>query len=390
MNEHMSRECIFKASHGNVYYVSLQAKRSRRSLRSRRPFASPVPSDSTSVLRQPDASPYHGRLRTRLHDTPTADAHPPVSTLNSAQAPALAEDAAERPTRGDERADGRETRSLRRQDREQRLDRTLGIAAGPHRLESGRTGRNHDVKGGTDNHGDSAHAHDDQHQRLSNGRALRSRRVRVEEPNEAQLQSDDDAQLAQALQESLLSQPPPVRRSGRSTRAAVVSNQARADEAADEAAGPSYAAEQASPGASRELRAQQRALRTQQTYMHESSPEPGRDQMNEAEEHYVRRSQRQQTRASSASVEASHRAFGAAQRADAPIHGADPAHAPPDDPGSGAHDSTRQGLTGIKITLRPSGASRQNREQSADANVAAAPANSSRTGLRVSLRPRRS
>ena len=369
--------------------VSLQARRSRRSLRSRHHFASPVPSDSTAVLRQPEAGPYQGRLRTRSRETPNADAHIPGSSLHTAQPQAPALHAAERPARENGYASGRQTRSLRRQDRELRPDSNSQIAVRPDSVAE-RSGHDHDTRGGTADSGESAHAHSDQHQQSSSGRALRSRRVRVSEPDEAQLQSDDDAQLAQALQESMLSQPLPVRRSGRSTRAAAVSHRPGQEEGAVEAAGPSHAAEVVSPGSSRETRAQQRALRFQQTYMHEASPEPASEQMNQAEEHFVRRSQRQRTGASSASVEAPHIAFGAAQRAGAPAHRADPAQTLTDGPVPEAHGSMRQGVTGIKVTLRPPGASRPSHEQSADANAAATPANSSRTGLRVSLRPRRS
>ncbi len=145
-----------------------------------------------------------------------------------------------------------------------------------------------------------------------------------------------------------------------------------------------------SPGSSRETRAQQRASRAQQMHMHEASPEPADAQSAEPEGQFVRRSQRQQTRASSASVEASRRAVAAAaqgdgihlQRPDAPQESMD-------NHDTKAHGPVRQGTSGIKLTLRrTSGATRQRNEESVDAGASSRERTTS--GLRVSLRPRRS
>lgn len=281
-------------------------------------------------------------------------------------------------------ASGRQARSTRRHDRGQAQDNHPGAELG---TAGGRSKR--DDIGSDNRHGGAAAPLHEVRQQASNGRALRSRRVRVHQPDEAQMQSDDDVQLAQALQESMRDQPQPVRRSGRTTRQTnAVSHQPNSEEAADEAAGPSHAEEQLSPGSSRETRAQHRALRTQQMYMHETSPEPADTQALEADGHFVRRSQRQHTRASSASVEASHRALGAAQRAEGQVSGANPHQ----DRANGAQAETtgsrRPGR--IKVTLRTSFSAAGQRQEASTNDDAAGPAGSERTGLRVTLRSRRS
>ena len=256
--------------------------------------------------------------------------------------------------------------------------------------------------GGSRDGGASVPRHDEQQpqQQGRGGRALRSSRGRRLQPDDMQLQSDDDAQLAQALQESLLTARP-VRRSGRNVHTAEQHHPGQQHSGhrsghqgrSDEAAGPSSGADPMSPSSSRETRAQQRALRTQQ--LHEASPEPAEAHMPEAEGQLVRRSQRQQTRASSASLEASHRALEVAQRADAHVQWAD---APQDESDSQAHVATRQGVSGIKLTLRRrSNAARQrHQEDPADAvhhdhpAEAAVNGDGMTTGLRVSLRSRRS
>ena len=357
--------------------VSLQARRSRRSSRSRRPVTSPAPSHSTAVLHEPLVSPYQGRLRIRAQPTPAAH-NPDVagSSSQSAQARTPAQGAAERSTAEDDRQSrARQNKGL---SHNQQSDAAAAGASG-----AATSSQQHSRRDNSDDDG----ANHRQHQQLSHGRALRSRRGKVPEPDDAQLQSDDDAQLAQALHESLLSQPMPSRRSGRSTRATAIDNQPTPDAAAaEEAAGPSHASEQTSPGSSRETRAQQRALRHQQMYMHEALPEAVNEPALEPGGHFVRRSQRQQTQASSASVEASQRAIGAVQMAEGYLRKAaqsqDRAHDVEE------HMTTRRGGSGIKLTLRPNSTVRQSHEPTVDANPVA-PTSSGRTSLRISLRPRR-
>ena len=296
-------------------------------------------------------------------------------------------------------AAGRQTRSLRSRDRADTLGHCLGpaAAAAAAACSDGAAGGSAQAfTGGIGNRDGGARVqrHDEQpHQQMTGGRALRSKRGQLPQPDEAQLQSDDDAQLAQALQESMLTAPP-VRRSGRNAPAAEQHSglDSRHKGKLDVAAGPSSAADQMSPSSSRETRAQQRASRAQQ--MHETSPEPADTQVAEPEGQLVRRSQRQQTRASSASVEASQRALDAAQRTDAHMQRVDLPQGSVDGSETQARGATQQGASGIKLTLRrPSSSARQRYEDPADAvhHHEGTPANNVRTaGLRVSLRPRRS
>ena len=299
-------------------------------------------------------------------------------------------------------AAGRQTRSLRSRDRVDTHGGTAAAAAAS--FDDGAAGGSGEAfagGGGNRDGGANVQRHDQQrYQHTRGGRALRSRRGHMPQPDEAQLQSDDDAQLAQALQESMLTAPP-VRRSGRNAHAAEHQSGHHSGRQGklDEAAGPE-AADQMSPSSSRETRAQQRASRAQQRHVHETSPQLADTQTAEAEGHFVRRSQRQQTRASSASAEASQRALDAAATTDAHtqrghlpqacVHGSD----------TQAHGATRQSSSGIKLTLRrPSGSARQRYAAPADAvphdavpHDDEAPANDActTTGLRVSLRTRRS
>lgn len=284
---------------------------------------------------------------------------------------------------------GRQTRSRRSQDRGEARGHRIGAAAAT--LAGAAGGSACEFIGGGDRDGGAGVQGRDeqQHQQMFGGRALRSRRGQAPLPDEAQLQSDDDAQLAQALQESLLSAPP-VRRSGRNSRPAE--QHSGHEGRSEEAAGPSHAADQMSPSSSRETRAQQRASRLQQMHTHKAMPEPVDEHMAEPENQSVRRSQRQQTRASSASAETSQRVFGAAQITNDHLERADRPQDSVDDSDTTARGAMRQGASGIKLTLRrTSSATRQCQEDPADVD-AAAPANGGRstTGLRVSLRPRRS
>lgn len=370
----------------------LQASRSRRSSRRQRQHASPIPSDSTAVLRGPEPGPYRSRLRSRTQTgAATAKEEPASSSVHSAHA---ARDTAVHQAAANEHGAAWHTRSLRSRGRGSTHDSRSGAA---HTLDGVASGDRHAFTGGSTRDGGAGplNGYDGDTRQVDGGRALRSRRGRGPQADEAQLQSDDDAQLAQALQESMLSAPP-VRRSGRNTGVAS-DHHAGHDSRLEEVVGPSHAgqssaAEQVSPSSSRETRAQQRASRAQQMHMHEASPEPADAQMAEPEGQFVRRSQRQQTRASSASVEAAQRAVAAAQRNDAHLHRAEGPQDSVTEFDAKARGPARQGVSGIKLTLRRTSiATRQRHEDSADAD-AAAPANSERTttGLRVSLRPRRS
>lgn len=366
-------------------------------MRSRRQQASPpIPSDSTAVLREPGAGPYHSRLRSRIQTT-APPAEPASSSRHSAHA--AWDHASQHSGMANGLAAPRQTRSLRSHDRGDTHRHPLGTAAAAAAATlDGAAGRSEGAVpggGGSRDGGASVPRREEQQpQQGRGGRALRSSRGRRLQPDDMQLQSDDDAQLAQALQESLLTARP-VRRSGRNAHTAEHHHpgqqQSRHQGRVDEAAGPSSGADPMSPSSSRETRAQQRALRTQQ---HEASPEAAEAHMPEAEGQLVRRSQRQQTRASSASVEASHRALEAAQRADAHTQWAE---APQDESDSQAHGATRQGVSGIKLTLRRrSNAARQRHHADpADAVHHDHPAEASpdgghtSTGIRVSLRSRR-
>ncbi|KAL3137809.1 hypothetical protein ABBQ38_005065 [Trebouxia sp. C0009 RCD-2024] len=376
-----------------------EARRSRRSSRRQRQHAPPIASDSTAVLRDPEAGPYRSRLRSRIHTGAAASDEPASSSMHNAHA---AKDTAEHQAAADAPGPARQTRSLRSREQGGSHGSLPPWGAAPS-LNGAASGSAHAFSGdGTWDGGASTlqrrdEQHQQQQQQVSGGRALRSRRGQAPRPDEAQLQSDDDAQLAQALQESMLSGPP-VRRSGRNSRAAgaqQAGDQGRSEEpvgashAGPSHAGPSAAAEQMSPGSSRETRAQQRASRAQQMHVHETSPEPADAQTAEPEGQFVRRSQRQQTRASSASVEASQRAVAAAQRDDTHLQRPDAPQDSLDDSDTKARGPVRQGTSGIKLTLRrTSNAIRQRDEDSADADAP----NRVRTatGLRVSLRPRRS
>ncbi len=216
--------------------AALQARRSRRSSRSNRQHASPIPSDSTAVLRDPQAAPYRGRLRSRMPTTAAQEA-PASSSMHNALA---AEDTTGHQASAGDTGPARQTRSLRSRDREGSHGTRWGAAAP---LNGAASGARHAFTGdGT--HGSGAgmvQGRDEQHQQqhVNGGRALRSRRGRAPQPDEAQLQSDDDAQLAQALQESMLSAPA-VRRSGRNTRA-TGGHQAGHEGRLEEAVGPSHA-----------------------------------------------------------------------------------------------------------------------------------------------------
>ena len=298
---------------------------------------------------------------------------------------------------------GRQTRSLRSRDRGDTHGHhleTAAAAAAAASMDGAAGGSGQAFAHGVGNRDGGARGqrHDERHhQQMRGGRALRSRRGRLPQPDEAQLQSDDDAQLAQALQESMLTALP-VRRSGRNAHAAEhhSGRESRHQGKLDVAAGPSHAADQMSPSSSRETRAQQRASRAQQMHMHETSPEPADTHMAEAEGQFVRRSQRQQTRACSASAEASQRALDAAPRTDAHMQRVDPPQDSVDRSDTQARGAAQQGASGIKLKLRrPSGSARQRREDPADAvhHDDETPANNNgrtTTGLRVSLRPRRS
>ena len=250
-----------------------------------------------------------------------------------------------------------------------------------------------------DHHDDSAALMLEQRQHESNGRRLHSKRVRMPEPSTStQIHGDSDVQLASTRQEVHNTQQPAAR-PRRSTRAHdhAASQAARAQEEADaqmasewqeaydneeptprprrsaravsqvakqqddsdEAAGPSQLGVQLSPVSTREARAQHRSLRGGQEYMPDASPEPAVPDA----DHVMRRSQRQHARTASASVGVDPR----------PVH---------------------EGSTGIKVTLRPpSGAGRQAHGRQMD-HVSDPPLsdadNGRRSGLRVSLRPRRS
>ena len=378
-------------------------------MRSRRhPVSPPIPSDSTALLREPGPGPYHSRLRSRIQATAPLE-QPASSSRHTAHA--AWDHASQDSGIANGLAAPRQTRSLRSHDRGDTHRHPLGTAAAAAAAAAatldGAGGRSEGAMpagGGSRDGGASVPQHDEQlPQQGRGGRALRSSRGRRLQPDDLQLQSDDDAQLAQALQESLLTARP-VRRSGRNAHTAEQhhgrqhsgqhSGQRSGHQGRlDEAAGPSNGADPMSPSSSRETRAQQRALRTQQ--MHEASPEPAEAHMPEAEGQLVRRSQQQQTRASSASLEASQRALEVAQRADPHVQWAD---APQDESESQAHGATRQGVSGIKLTLRRrSNAARQrHQEDPADAVHHDHPAEASAngdgmtTGLRVSLRSRRS
>ena len=299
-------------------------------------------------------------------------------------------------------AAGRQTRSLRSRDSRDTQQSHLGTAAAAAAAAAASSdgaaagGSEEASPGGNRDGGASVQRHDQQHhQQVRGGRALRSRRGQVQQPDEAQLQSDDDAQLAQALQESMLSAPP-VRRSRRNVHAAELHSGQHSGHQGrlDEAAGPSRAADQMSPSSSRETRAKQRAARAQHMHRHETSPQLADTHLTEAEGHFVRRSQRQQTRASSATAEASQRLLGAAQTTEAHMQRVALSQDSVDGSDAQARGATRHGSSGIKLTLRGSSSSpRQHHEVAADAvhNDDKASANDRRTttGLRVSLRPRR-
>ena len=398
LHSHQTSTCLYSdctsaAKQTVLLRVRVQARRSKRSSRSRRQLASPpIPSDSTAVLRHPSAAPYHSRLRSRMESTAVRE-EPASSSRHSGH---IAWDNVGQQGVAHGLAAGHQTRGLRSRDRGHIHGSHLGTAAAVS-LDGAAAGGSREAfaRGGGSRDG-GASVQDEQQQQVRGGRALRSRRGRLPQPDEAQLQSDDDAQLAQALQESMLTAPP-VRRSGRNAHPAEHQSRHHPGRQGklDEAAGPSHAADQMSPSSSRETRAQQRATRAQQMHVPEASPELADAHMAEAEGQFVRRSERHQTRASSANVEASQRALGSAKRPDALTKMVDSNQDSVDGSDTQARGATRQGAgaSGIKLTLRhSSSAARQCHEVPAVHRDDEAPVHNGRTntGLRVSLRPRRS
>jgi len=390
-------------------------RRSRRSNRSRRWFGSPIPSDGTAVLREghlplPHSNPSSQRqLRrhTRADAAATDGAGP--SSWNGHQA---GQDNAE--THNGHQAAVRLTRrqakeimEARRTAAEDRYNsdenRHFGNHAETHNgqqpavrltrrqakemMEARRTAaedrHDSDESGHFGNHAANAMLPEQRHQ--SHARSMRSRRVKSQEPSSSfQVNTEGDARLASEWQEAYDKEQSEsrLRRSSR-THAQPSSQPAKSEEAAAEAAGPSQPAASLSPVSTRETRAQNRSLRGQQA---EDSPSEtgveaqhrllGRHQVHvrdvspesaaaaaagpaEGINHTVRRSSRAHVRVAPASVDVD------------------------------KVDGATQGSTGIRVTLRPSlGSARQTDE----GNVAPTNEveNGRRSGLRVSLRPRKS
>ena len=217
------------------------------------------------------------------------------------------------------------------------------------------------------------------------GGSRQSRRVKSQEPSSSfQVNTEGDAGLASEWQEAYDKQQSESRlRRSRRTHAQPSSQPAKSEEAAAAAAaGPSQPAAGVSPVSTRETRAQNRSLRGQQADSAETDIEAQhrllrghqvhvRDALSEpaaaaaagpaeGHNHAVRRSSRAHVRAAPANVDV------AVDKA----------------------DGATQGSTGIRVTLRPSvGSARQIDE----GNVAPTYEvdNGRRSGLRVSLRPRR-
>jgi len=344
-------------------------RRSRRSNRSRRWFGSPIPSDSTAVLREeplPHSSPSSQR-RLRRHtraDATATDGAGPSSWSGRRAAQGHAE------TQNGNQAAVRQIRSQARGKVEARP------TAAEERHDS-------DESGHLGNH--AANAMLPEHHHQSHGRSMRSRRVKSQEPSSSfQVNTEGDARLASEWQEAYDKEQSESRlRRRRRTHAQPSSQPAKSEEAPDEAAGTSQPAASLSLVSTRETRAQNRSLRGQQA---EDNP-------------------------SETGVEAQHRLFGRHQ-----LHVRDvspePAAAAAVGPAEGSHvvrrssraharaapanvdvdvdkaDRITQGSTGIRVTIRPaSGSARQIDE----GNVAPTNEvdNGRRSGLRVSLRPRR-
>ena len=338
-------------------------RRSRRSNRSRRWFGSPIPSDSTAVLREeplPHSSPSSQR-RLRRHtraDATATDGAGPSSWSGRRAAQGHAE------TQNGNQAAVRQIRSQARGKVEARP------TAAEERHDS-------DESGHLGNHAANAMLPEQHHQ--SHGRSMRSRRVKSQEPSSSfQVNTEGDALLASEWQEAYDKEQSENRlRRSRRTHAQPSSQPAKSEEAADEAAGPSQPAGSLSPVSTRETRAQNRSLRGRQAeddpsetgteaqhrllqlHVRDVSPEPAAAVgPAEGNNHAVRRSSRAHVRVASVDV--------AVDKA----------------------DGATQGSTGIRVTLRPSlGSARQTDE----GNVAPTNEveNGRRSGLRVSLRSRR-
>ena len=346
-------------------WLWLQVRRSRRSNRSRRWFGSPIPSDGTAVLREgplPHSSPSSQRqLRrhTRADAAATDGAGPSSWTAHQA-----GQDNAE--THNGHQAAVRMTRQQAKEIEARELE-ARRTAAGDH--------HDSDESGHFGNHAANAMLPEQHHQ--SHGRSMRSRRFKSQEPSSSfQVNTEGDARLASEWQEAYDKEQSEsrLRRSSR-THAQPSSQPAKSEEAAAEAAGPSQPAASLSPASTRETRAQNRSLRGQQSednppetehrllgrhqvHVRDVSPEPAAAA--EGINHTVRRSSRAHVRVAPASFDVD-----------------------VDNP-----DGATQGSTGIRVTLRPSlGSARQTDE----GNVASTNEveNGRRTGLRVSLRPRR-
>ncbi len=351
-----------------------QVRRSRRSNRSRRWFGSPIPSDGTAVLREgplplPHSSPSSQRqLRrhTRADAAATDGAGPSSWTAHQA-----GQDNAE--THNGHQAAVRMTRQQAKEIEARELE-ARRTAAGDH--------QDSDESGHFGNHAANAMLPEQRHQ--SHGRSMRSRRIKSQEPSSSfQINTEGDARLASDWQETYDKEQSESRlRRSRRTHAQPSSQPARSEEAAAEAAGPSQPAASLSPVSTREPRAQTRSLRGQQAednpsetgvesqhrllgrhqvHVRDVSPEPAAEAAAgpaEGINHAVRRSSRAHVRVASVDV--------AVDKA----------------------DGATQGSTGIRVTLRPSlGSARQTDE----GNVAPTNEveNGRRSGLRVSLRPRR-
>lgn len=256
-------------------------------------------------------------------------------------------------------------------------------------LEARRTaaGDHHDSdeSGHFGNHAANAMLPEQHHQ--SHGRSMRSRRIKSQEPSSSfQINTEGDARLASEWQETYDKEQSESRlRRSRRTHAQPSSQPAKSEEAAAEAAGPSQPAASLSPVSTREARAQNRSLRGQQAednpsetgveaqhrllgrhqvHVRDVSPEPAAEAAAgpaEGINHAVRRSSRAHVRVAPASVDV------AVDKA----------------------DGATQGSTGIRVTLRPSlGSARQTDEGNVAPTIEVE--NGRRSGLRVSLRARKS
>ena len=394
-------------------------RRSRRSNRSRRWFGSPIPSDGTAVLREgplplPHSSPptqRQLRRHTRADAVATDGAGPSSWTgrpaaqgnaethsghqaavwLTRRQAKDIMEArrTAARRTAAEDRYDSDESGHFgshaeihNGHQAAERLTRRQAKKITETRQTAAEDRHDSDESGHFGNHAANAMLPEQHHQ--SHGRSMRSRRVKSQEPSSSfQVNTEGDARLASEWQEAYDKEQSEsrLRRSSR-THAQPSSQPARSEEAAAEAAGPSQPAASLSPVSTRETRAQNRSLRGQQAednpsetgvesqhrllgrhqvHVRDVSPEPAAEAAAgpaEGINHAVRRSSRAHVRVASVDV--------AVDKA----------------------DGATQGSTGIRVTLRPSlGSARQTDE----GNVAPTNEveNGRRSGLRVSLRPRR-